>query len=570
MTGLFFRPLRRFALSLSALKPLVGAALGACIGLAPVQAFAQSSYFWNSGNAASVLTHHNDGWRTGWNDAETTLTVARVAANSGSNLFGLQGSVALDGLVEVQPLVVPNAYVNGDPNAGNHDVVYVGTANNTVYAIDPVTRKILKSRNLGAPVGAFPGCEDNDKIIGINSTPVIDTNTNSIYVMAYVKVGSNAEFHLHRMSLSTLKDMVDPVVVSAKAQLTNGAYAQFDANYQRQRAALLLSNGRLMATFTSHCDLRGDVARGWVMQWDKNTLGAPRSYYDPYGKHSTFLTDQQATGPSNFFMSTIWMSGAGPAVDENGSVYFATGNSDPGALRADGTGFVEDGVTNVGQSVVKLSPLDNRIQGYFMPANVMNLDNDDLDLGAGGVLLVPSGTQRLALQAGKDGILRLMNRDSLGGFTRGGPDRVLASAAIGPCWCTPSYYNDGTPRVVSSGGTTLGVYKIQISPTYALVRQASVPVYSGQFGGFFTSVSSNGSKDPIIWAVGRPQTIPGNLYLHAYSGKPSGGTLPLLYSTVAGTWNSQGNANVVPTVANGRVYVAGYKQLSIYGLGGKR
>jgi hypothetical protein len=564
MSGLNSRPRRTASL----VTPLLGLALFAGMGLAQADSTLASNWWWNP--PVSVLTHHNDGWRSGWNDSETTLTSAKVAASSGSKVFGLQGTVALDGLVEVQPLVVPYAFVFGDPNPAQHDVVYVATANNTVYAIDPNTRKILKSRNLGSPVGAFPGCADNDKTIGINSTPVIDPNTNSLYVMAYVKVGNNAEFHLHRLSLSDLSDQVGMTRVSAKAQLTNGSYATFDANYQRQRAALLLSNGRIMATFTSHCDLRGDVARGWVMQWDQYNLNPARSIYDPYGKNSTFLTDKQATGPSNFFMSTIWMSGAGPAVDENGSVYFATSNSDPGALRVDGTGFVEDGVTNLGESVVKLSPQDNRVQSYFMPANVEVLDNDDMDLGSGGVLLVPSKSQRLALQAGKDGILRLMNRDSLGGFTKGGPDKVLASTNIGPCWCTPSYFNDGTPKVVSSGGTTLGVYGIQTRPGYALVPLGTAAVNNGQFGGFFTSVSSNNGSDAIIWAVGRPQTIPGDITLFAYSANPSGGTLPLLYSKVAGSWNSQGNANVVPTVANGRVYVGGAKQLSIFGLGGQR
>ncbi|HMZ77215.1 MAG TPA: PQQ-binding-like beta-propeller repeat protein [Zoogloea sp.] len=567
MARLFSRTLRRLGAACSVLAPLAGLLAGG--GLAQAQTSYSSGYWYGNASPVSVLTHHNDGWRTGWNYAETTLTPSNVAATGGSKLFGLQGSVDLDGLVEVQPLVVPNAYVYGDPNAGRHDVVYVATANNTVYAIDPTTRKVLRSRNLGTPMSAFPGCEDNDKIIGVNSTPVIDPSTNSLYLIAHVRVGSGSEMHLHRLSLSSLKDIVAPVTIAAKAPLTNGSTATFDANYQRQRTALLLANGRVMAAFTSHCDIRADVARGWVMQWDAQTLDKARSYVDFSGRKSVFLTDTQATGPSNFFLATSWMSGAGPAVDEWGNVYFATGNTDPGALRSDGTGYVEDGVTNFGQSVVKLSPWDSRVLSYFTPANVMQLDNDDLDLGAGGVLLVPSYTDRLALQAGKDGVLRLMNRDSLGGHTPGGPDKVLAATQIGPCWCTPSYFNDGTPKVVSSGGTTLGVYAIRTKP-YGLVKQAGVEINSGQFGGFFTSVSSNGAQNAIIWAVGRPQTIPGDLYLHAYSAKPVNGSLPLLYTTTAGTWNSQGNANTVPTVANGRVYVAGYKKLSIYGLGGQR
>ena len=430
---------------------------------AQVQSYDYSNYYWDSRNVVSVLTHHNDGWRTGWNNSEKILTTARVAATGGRDVFGLQGTVALDGLVEMQPLVVPYAYVYGDPNAGRHDVVYVATANNTVYAIDPITRKVLKSRNLGTPMSAFPGCADNDKVIGVNSTPVIDANSNSLYVIAHVKGSKGAEMHLHRLSLSTLNDMVAPVLIAAKAPLTNGSYTSFDANYQRQRAALLLSNGRVTAAFTSHCDMRGDIARGWVMQWDQYTLDKPRSYYDPTGKNAVFLTDKQATGPSSFFMSTVWMSGSGPAVDENGSVYFATGNSDPGALREDGTGFVEDGVTNVGQSVVKLSP-DNRIQSYFMPANVMQLDNDDMDLGSGGVLLVPNSSQRFALQSGKDGILRLMSRDNLdsmkvdniaSGLLPGLDALGISPASLGaiaPDYLSPRSHRSGYNQVRMSAG----------------------------------------------------------------------------------------------------------------------
>ena len=214
MAQLFSRTLRRLTAACSVLAPLAGLLAGADLAQAQTT---YSSYWYGGGNPVSVLTHHNDGWRTGWNYAEITLTPANVAATGGSKPFGLQGSVDLDGLVEVQPLVVPNAYVYGDPNAGRHDVVYLATANNTVYAIDPTTRKVLRSRNLGTPMSAFPGCEDNDKIIGVNSTPVIDPSTNSLYLIAHVRVGSGSEMHLHRLSLSSLRDIVAPVTGAAGA-----------------------------------------------------------------------------------------------------------------------------------------------------------------------------------------------------------------------------------------------------------------------------------------------------------------------------------------------------------------
>jgi hypothetical protein len=180
----------------------------------------------------------------------------------------------------------------------------------------------------------------------------------------------------------------------------------------------------------------------------------------------------------------------------------------------------------------------------------------------------------------------LLNRDSLGGFTPGGPDNVLDEETIGPCWCGPSYFtgSDGIGRVVSSGcsgctstgGSTLAqitVWKVQTSPTVALVQEgAALPVASGQAGGTFTTVSSNGTQagTAIIWATGEPiNSNPATVNLYAFAAAPSGKTLPLLFSSGAGSWPyTAANANIVPVVANGKVYVASNKQLTIFGLGG--
>jgi hypothetical protein len=194
------------------------------------------------------------------------------------------------------------------------------------------------------------------------------------------------------------------------------------------------------------------------------------------------------------------------------------------------------------------------------------------------VLLLPPlpSVAPLAAAAGKFGTLYLLNRNNLGGFTRGGPNNDLAEEPIGKCWCGQTYFDavsDSTPRIVASGGFNVGVWKVQTSPSIKLILTASSPqLPDGQDHGFFTTVSSAGSSaGAIIWAVARPQSVPGNVTLFAFKSEPSSGTtLPTLFQGPAGRWVSTGaNANLIPLVANGKVYVASYKQLEIFGPGGR-
>jgi hypothetical protein len=170
----------------------------------------------------------------------------------------------------------------------------------------------------------------------------------------------------------------------------------------------------------------------------------------------------------------------------------------------------------------------------------------------------------------------LLNRDHMGGFATGpeGSDNVVAEANIGACWCGPSYFeSEGKGRIVSSGGDKVMVWEVRTSPDVSLVHEGTSPKVGGasvQDSGFFTSVSSNGHKDAIIWAVSRADSSsPPKLWLYAFKAKLSGGSnkLTQLFAQPAGTWpNTGGNANVVPVVANGKVYVASNAQLTIFGL----
>jgi hypothetical protein len=255
------------------------------------------------------------------------------------------------------------------------------------------------------------------------------------------------------------------------------------------------------------------------------------------------------------------MSGYGIASDSTGDVYFVTGNSDR-------NNNVWDGVTDIQESVVRLSHADlNAIAGLFAPTDEFVLDQHDRDYGSGGILLLPpqpGTTIPLAAAAGKEGNLFLLDRNAMSGLGKGIVDEV----AVGHCWCGPSYFNDGVGEIVTSGGSTVHLWKIQTSPSIKLISVATQQITSGQDGGFFTTISSAGVNNGIIWAVSRP-SIDTNVKLYALNAKPSGTTLPILFQAVAGAWpHTGGNANIVPVVANGRVFVASNQQLSIFGLKG--
>jgi hypothetical protein len=509
----------------------------------------------------SVLTFHYDAQRTGWNHFETLLTPANVAGGQ----FGLVHQVLLDEQVDAQPLLAAAVKIGGK----TEQVLYIVTENDTIYAIGAATGEILFSRNLGPAVSmsALPGhCNNNSALVGINSTPVIDLAASTLYVMAYTYVNNKSPtWNLYALDLATLADKVPPAVVAASAPLTDGSTYRFNAAVSRQRPALLEANGNIYAGFGSFCDIESQVQRGFVLGWQAGSLTPlPANRID----------DRQAHSANGFFLSDVWMSGNGIAANGAGRLFFTTGNSDPS-----GTSY--DPVTNLSESVVKLAPDLSRVEGFFTPSDsqfgVKTLDQTDNDFGSGGVTLLPPqpGTATLlAVAAGKVGQMYLLNRNALGGYAGNGVNRVLGAYPISQCWCGESYFTgaDGIGRVVSSGGGPLMVWRVQTAPQPSLVRESqSQPVPQGaQDGGFFTTISSNGTANPIIWAVGRPQSAANDtVTLYAYDPvAAAGGATDWLYVATAGTWpNLGGNANIVPVVANGRVYVASYKELDIFGLG---
>lgn len=509
-----------------------------------------------SGSAFAITTYHYDNLRTGWNNDESTLTYRSVGGGS----FGLLHSVPLDDQVDAQPLLVPNVTTTrGRASGSAHDVVYVATESNSVYAIDASSGAVLFQTNLGSPVPTPLGCTNNGPNVGIDGTPVIDQAAGVMYVIAYTLESNTPTYRIHELSLSDLTDVVPSVVVSASHELTNGKTFTFNATYQRQRPGLLEANGNVYAGFGSFCDFSASQSRGWLLGWQTGSL-APLA--------ANRLNDSLATSPDDFFLSSIWMSGYGLAADPSGNVYFVTGNSDY-------SGNTYNGVTNIQESVAKVSADLTDLLSIFTPSDVGQLDQYDADFGSGGVMLLPmvhGSSVPLAAAIGKVGTMFLLNQNSLGGYVQSGPNNDLAEVSVGGCWCGPSYYaiDNRRQRIVASGGSSVTIWKVQDKSKVSLTQIGSAGLPNGQDPGFFTTVSSKkNGHNAIVWALARPTYVPGPMTLFALKSQSQGSQLPVLYQGTAGYWASGGgNANVVPVVANGKVYVASYQQLDILGPGG--
>ncbi len=315
-------------------------------------------------SSVSVLTQHNDLNRSGTNLQETVLTTTNVAGGTFGKLFAR----AVDGQIYAQPL-----YVGG--GIGTHNVVYVATEHNSVYAFDaddPAATSPLWHVSLGTPVPStdMTGCVDLTPEVGITGTPVIDPVSKTLYVVAKTKVSGAYSQALHALDIATGTERPgSPVTLQGTVAGTGGGSVSgqiaFDPFRQHNRAGLTLVNGVVHIAFASHCDV--GAYHGWILSYDASTLARVSQY---------------ATTP-NGTLGGIWMAGQGLAADSDGSLYFLSGN---------GTSDTTNG-TNLGMAAVKVTPGAGGQLGtasWFIPWNQSSLNSGDLDLGSGGALLVPS------------------------------------------------------------------------------------------------------------------------------------------------------------------------------------
>jgi hypothetical protein len=505
-----------------------------------------------------VFTHHNDTSRTGQNTKEYALTTSTVKTATFGKLF----SCTIDASAYAQPLWVANLSVNGAP----HNVVYVASQHNTVYAFDADSTSCQNlwggPKNLNASGETWVTSNDAScgliaPDIGIVSTPVIDPIAGTIYIVSKSKTTSGTTtFHqrLHALDLATGTEKVSPQDIQAKVPGTgnesSGGMVPFDPLINNQRSALLLTQGHIIISWASNCDV--GPYHGWVMSYNAATLAQEAVHnVSPNGA-----------------LDGIWMSGGGPAADSSGNIFYASGNGS------------WNGTDAFGDSIVRLGPVSGNSFGpidYFTPTNQGSLSNADADVGSGGLLLLPdlgSGAHpKLLVQAGKEGKIYLVDQANLGHMCTsncGSSDSQIVQelpGAVGGMWASPGYWNGNV--YFGGNGDRIKAFSFNASNS-GLLSTGPTSSTSRSYGypGATPSISSSGASHGILWALDNSNTGSStSQQLYAYD---AANLATLLYDSTQATGGRDTGGGAVkftlPTVANGKVYVAGQKTLTVYGL----
>ena len=517
--------------------------------LALVLSLAVSSAVYAQTPSQGVFTYHNDLARTGQNLNETILSPSNVNSASFGKLF----ANPVDGQVYAQPLYVANVVI---PNQGIHNVVYVATENNTVYAFDadthgaPLWQTSLSINGGTAVPSSDVNCPDVVPVIGVTGTPVIDPTTNTLYVVAKTKEGPSYFQRLHALDIATgAEKFGGPVAIEATVSGTgdgsNGTTITFDPFQQLNRPGLALVNGVVYIAFGSHGDR--DPYHGWILAYDASQLT----------QRGVFITTPNGNEGG------IWQAGGSIAVDEANNLYVMTGNGTFDANQPNGMDF--------GDSVLKLAQSGNTLSlvDYFTPFNQASLEADDTDLGSGAPMVLPNQSgSSLLVGAGKEGTIYLLDRNQLGQFCSGcsSDSQIVQSIPQGihAKFSTPAYWNN-TVYFLAIGDVlkafALSDGRLSTSPT----SQATTAF---RFPGATPSVSANGTTGGIVWALQTDAfATNGPAVLHAYDATNVG--IELYNSTQApGGRDTLGPAVkfTVPTVVNGKVYVGTGNELDVFGL----
>ncbi len=493
----------------------------------------------------NVLTQHNDNLRTGANLSEFVLTTSNV--NTGQ--FGKLFSRGVDGQMYAQPLYVQGLTISNK----TRNVVYVCTEHNSVYAFDaddPAASNALWQANFGpsVPSADVNNCGDLTPEIGVTATPVIDLAGGIIYVAAKSKVSTNYFHKLHALDLLTGQEKFGGPVVVQGFVLGSGAGSiggtnTFDALHHHNRPGLLLLSNVVYLAYASHCDWT--PYHGWLFGYNATNL------------QRTCIFNATPDGSDG----GIWHCGMGAAADENGDIYVTTGN---------GTFDKNTGGRDFGDTFLKLTPSNGTVNvtSWFTPHDQATLSAQDLDLGSGGPVLMPS--TNLFVGLGKTGKMYVLKRDNLGGFVNFTSDTNIvqefnATTNTNCIGQNPVYWNGPTNQFLFMwcGSAVVKAYKFT-GANFQTTPLATGTVSQGnRCGG--TSLSANGNLQGsgVVWGT--------------HDG--SGGTVRAYEAVNVAheLWNSQQNAardalgNYVkfcaPTIANGKVYVAtSANKLVAYGL----
>jgi len=488
-----------------------------------------------------VLTEHNDVSRSGANTNETLLTPANVNFNTFGKLF----TQSVDGYVVGQPLYLSAVKFT---DGSTHNVVYVATQHDSVFAFEADNLQTplwnVSFINPAAGITTVPisdyGCGGTlFTEIGIVSTPVIDPAAGTLFVLAKTLENGAYIFRLHALSVTTGADVIPPTVITASVSTNNGTL-QFNPAIQMQRPALLLENAAIYIGFGSNgCDTY--AYNGWLLAYDATSLQQVGAFVTtPNGKQGA-----------------IWQAGGGPAADVDGTIFLATGN---------GTFDANTGGSDYGDSFLHLSPASSglTVLDYFTPYDQQTLASNDLDLGSGGVLLLPDqdtpDTHEL-LGGGKTGTLYLVDRDNMGGYNSLGDTQIVQSipqASLGELDSVPAYWNGN----VYIGGQSDSIKAFSLSHDLLSSQPTSqtsvVSIVPGS-----VSVTSHGLNNGILWAI--PLNSPATLYAFDANNLNT-----VFYNTgqAPGARDMLGIVPkfVAPTIANGKVYLGGTSTLTVYGL----
>jgi hypothetical protein len=506
--------------------------------------------------APDVTTYHNDIARDGLNSNETLLTLSNV----NSTQFGKIGFDTVDGLVDAEPLFLANVTAGGK----QRNVLYVATEHDSVYAFDADTgSQIWKTSIIGnkETTSDDHGCGQISPEIGITSTPVIDRHQGThgtLFAVGMTK-DSSGDYHqrFHALDITTGAEIgSSPTEISASypgnGSSSSNGNVPFDPGQYAERAALLLLNGNIYTTWTSHCDLESYT--GWIIAYSESTL------------QQTQVLNITPNGTEG----SVWMSGDGPAADSSGNIYFldANGTFD---TNYDSNGFPNKG--DYGNAILKLSTSGKlAVADYFETYNTGMQTTDDQDLGAGGEILLPDQTdssgkvRHLLVGAGKDSNIYIADRDNMGKYNFNKSDnsniyQVIGSGVANSVFSTPAFFN-GTLYYGAVGDTLRAFPMTNAKLAGSSSSQSSTPfAYPGATPG----VSANGTQNGIVWAV--ESNTSAAAILHAYDATNL--AHELYNSTQAsGGRDSFGNGNkfITPLIVNGKVYIGTPTGVAVFGL----
>ena len=500
-------------------------------------------------SSTDVITYHYDNQRTGQNLNEVTLTPANV----NSTKFGKLGEFTVDGKVDAQPLYLSNVSISGNKK----NILYVVTEHGSVYAFDAdsingmTAASLWKTSTLGSgeTTSDNRGCGQVSPEIGITATPVIDRTRNAIYVIAMSKNSAGNYFQrLHALDLATGAELFGgPKNITAtypgSGDNSSGGNVVFDPKQYKERPGLLEINGTIYTTWASHCDIRPYTS--WIMAFSASSLA------------QTSVLNLVPNGSDG----GIWMSGAAPAADVAGNIFFLEGNGTfETTLTAQGFPSNKD----CGNCFVKLSTSGGlALVDYFTPHNTIAESNADLDLGSGGAIVLPDmkdatgATRRLAVGGGKDSTIYVADRDNMGKFNANTDQIYQAIPMGGQVFSMPAYFN-GTVYI-GVVGNALKVFPVTNAKLASVPSSQSTHVFS--YPGVTPSVSASGASNGIVWAIENSGAI-----LFAYDATDL--TKELYNSNQAANSRDHfsGNKFIVPIVVNGKVYVGTPSSVAVFGL----